>query len=542
MSLKRIDSGGERPGIPPSGVPANQAIDAAKELSEVHTHQAARPLQDRKVTLGTEAHAEVTALAARTLLGVQPQAIGSSLDAEAVQRLTGPQAGTSGTIVPNLDSGTLRRGEMQLRARTVDGARKLEAVFHLMPQAHERLVDRLSTPSEAVAALFSRRPEWSSLEIAVQPGRNEFQIADSNGEFSSTRVVALGEAIDIRVGDRIRVTVSTAKDQVAFSRRVWLQVDGDSLDRGLEELQRTLDALDLGDLLNPATPEELELRAVMLALHQLEPAVAYQLSLQDWAGIDRDALASRCNSLQPGCWDKVQKLLAQKPVEQVPGVFGSSHLAIPAVVDLVRREGAVGLMMGASCSLEVLQRIAAQGAASGLSRYESGNVEQGTSTPQDFRTGGGGCVFTRLVTKRMLRLNAPMEAYPYSGSFQLLYSLDALATSCYGYPTDRYGSKLTEQYAKRHSLPGLALLLSSPDAKTPTANEIMFPGYLSGDHLCHILVDSNYSRQFWIDQLREQDLLETVDGLEYLKGHRTKTVQDLFVAGTSFKESMWSSS
>ena len=133
----------------------------------------------------------------------------------------------------------------------------------------------------------------------------------------------------------------------------------------------------------------------------------------------------------------------------------------------------------------------------------------------------------------------PVEAYPLSGSFQLLYGLDALSSSSYAYPGDRYGSKAEHHYGSRDSLTSFSRKLMPGAQPIPVCNEVMIPDFLDARHVQRILVQSPWHKEWLLDEFEKEGLMTIQDGVRYLKGVPHRSAEDLIVVGKAFRSEFW---
>lgn len=240
--------------------------------------------------------------------------------------------------------------------------------------------------------------------------------------------------------------------------------------------------------------------------------------------------------------DKMQK------VEIAPGV---STWSIPNLADLMRKEGAIGMMAGFEGDPEVLVAILTQGSLCSQERFEQGRRFAGTSPGQDHMHGGAGSVFARLITKKMVNTlqkqyvessgiyeDKPaslVSRYPHFGEYQLLYDLSSINTGAYAYNEDYYGSKSPVRYAQRNNLIDITKSLNENSVK----NEVMIRERIPGSKLNKILVSSTGKKKFLIQSLKDKNLVIEKDNKLYIKGYETRDLDQLIVVGRHLTEEMW---
>jgi hypothetical protein len=153
--------------------------------------------------------------------------------------------------------------------------------------------------------------------------------------------------------------------------------------------------------------------------------------------------------------DLMEKIVAKVP--EMEGVFreyleenpekmelqevfpGRQVWAITDLGDKVKGSGVWGLMRGIS-SLQNVVRICKQGSWSTQTRFQSGWPEDGSSSEDDLKSGGGDRAFLRAI-KSGFR-TTPMRYFFFSGKAQLLINPRILNRGCpYAYLDDTYGAK-----------------------------------------------------------------------------------------------------
>jgi len=209
----------------------------------------------------------------------------------------------------------------------------------------------------------------------------------------------------------------------------------------------------------------------------------------------------------------------------------------------VRQHGGVGLathITGGNFDqqAENVCRICTYGFISSKDRYQRGLITPGSSIPEDFKSGGADCVFTRLITRGMIGQGASkiqLMAQP-TGSIQLFFSTDAMGLcGTYGYGSDRWGTR-SHQDATYFTRKNLLELTQSLSADEDCQNEVMIRGRLSPRYIRSVVVQSDEDKARLIERFRANHLVSKQGEQEYVLG---KPIDQFICVAENFSERLW---
>lgn len=457
----------------------------------------------------------------------------------------------------HLDSGVLKRGILSIRKRTFEGEEKLIANFHIAHFAKEKLMQTAHSISQHLEEFTKKLPDHLKSKIIIREVDNGYYgKKDDTYSRNLANGFALGKAIEIEfesIG-----TIRIAKDNQYHSMRNRITVEihkGNSPGESLERLRGITTMLGLGPILGVESDEEDERKKLSLLFRTFYPQQAFQLeNTQQYYEVSIDSLKQSIVSIQPEMKNIFDFYLSSEErmqkVEIAPGI---SVWSVPNLDDLMRDEGAIGLMSGCIADPEVLVSILTQGSLCSQERCEKGHLFVGTSIGQDHTHGGAGFVFSRLINEKMVstlqkqyieasdtienRPSSFVPRYPFSGEYQLLYDLSAVNTGAFAYNTDRYGSKNPEHYGKRDNLIDFTKSLNQ-DSIT---NEVMIKDRIPPNKIHKILISSEGKKRLLIQSLKEKNLIIERGEKLYIKGLEMKSLDELFVVGRYLTKDMWTS-
>ncbi|WP_042279407.1 hypothetical protein [Candidatus Protochlamydia sp. R18] len=458
-----------------------------------------------------------------------------------------------GAKFDHLDSGILKRGMLSIRKRNLDGKEKLVANFHISHFAKEKLLSTIKAIRENKEEFIKNLPEHLKSQLTIRDVDNGYfkKISDVYSSDIS-QGMRLGKAIEIEFKDIGVIRVAADNEFHSMRDRIVIEVNKNT-SSGLEQMSAISTVMGLGPIFGVESFEEEERKKIMLLFRTFYPQEAYPLeNLQDTYEISIESLKQMIIDRQPDMKEVFKDYLSgegkMKKVEIAPN---ASVWSVPNLADLLRHEGAIGLMAGFTGDPEVLVSVLTQGSLCSQERFEKGHNFDGTSAGQDHRHGGAGFVFSRLINQKMVntlreeliestgsyeeRPSSLVQRYPHYGEYQLLYDLSVINTGAYAYNQDRYGSKSIEHYGKRNNLIEFTKSLDENSIK----NEVMIRDRLPPDKLHKILFSSESKKQMLIDDLKEKNLIIEEKGKHYIKGYKSKSIEELFVVGKYFTSDMW---
>jgi len=465
-----------------------------------------------------------------------------------------------GAYFEGLNTGNLKRGQVEAFRRKIDGKNILQSTLHVSTPARKKLEDTLAViknnPESFVAALSS------SLGTNVKVSINEVEDGymgknEDKTEYTRNlaRGISTGKAVEIRFKGIGRVRIGSEKLVASSYRKVKVEVEEteDPLE-ATKRMHAMLSMLGLGSTLAKERPEDVERKKVALLFRTCSPSQAWILEQKpEFYEGSPEQLKINIIAQAPQMEGVFSRILdGQDTMVKVECGPGQMEWAIPNISASMRKKGAVGLMMGFNGSATVMASVIANGPLCSQERFERGMISTGgVSCGQDHNSGGAGSCFLRIVTKRMMEgevrdyidptsLTSTIPAsdirrYPHHGTCQFCYDLGAVDRGAYAYPHDRYGSKSENHYATRPTLSNLTSKLDQNNVD----NEIMIRGQIPKGKLRKIVCRTVEQKQLHIQELRKANCLVQREGAWYIKGYDEQPVGKLFVVSKSFTEELW---
>ena len=143
------------------------------------------------------------------------------------------------------------------------------------------------------------------------------------------------------------------------------------------------------------------------------------------------------------------------------------------------------------------------GALSTQDRFQVGITIVGDSSGEDLRTGGGGAVFARMITKNMPKTP---KSYPLHGKLQILYDLRLVERVGYAYGADKYGTKEQKEYANRANIVELTKQYQN-DPWRAKGNELCINHRIGPEFIKGLLVENDKQKDELIKLLTAEGLL-----------------------------------
>lgn len=221
----------------------------------------------------------------------------------------------------------------------------------------------------------------------------------------------------------------------------------------LRRMHVMLSALGMGSLLCPQRQVDDERLKMAILFRTFYPAAAYRMERQkdfyEWPlDILKAKICEQCSEMA----EIFNKYLVDEPhlMEQVEIAPGQKAWAVTDLTDMLKEEGAWGLVAGTAGGFETLTCILRDGHLSTETRFNARIIKEGASSNADIQRGSGNQVFTHYVGNKYDNFAA--EDFTHSGNFQACYSLDPLCAGGYANDEDHYGWKAAHIYGRRQSL------------------------------------------------------------------------------------------
>ena len=126
----------------------------------------------------------------------------------------------------------------------------------------------------------------------------------------------------------------------------------------------------------------------------------------------------------------------------------------------------------------------------------------------------------------------------FHGNVQALFDLNLVNRGAYGYDTDLFGVKNSNnpQYSNYENRDNLIEFIKN--IKDDTGNEVMVKNRIGPEFIKGFVVSNEYDKNFLMAKLRENGLVEKEDGIEYVIG-KDIPLEDFIHIGNHFKQKMW---
>jgi hypothetical protein len=273
-----------------------------------------------------------------------------------------------------------------------------------------------------------------------------FKADEGNGVFSEKNGWDSGaSAVEIEFERLGKVIIGNTKGCVTLHNWINVEMNADlPLGEGILKLNQILVLLGLGPLLLDQDPETEEKIKIADLTRAYFPKIMVELDKtgETYRCSPEELIAKIC-AKEAAMRGIFQTQLSQ--MQKVEAFPGQTVFAIPGFSEKLKKAGGWGLIAGIgegkpfdSVCKYVIKRLL-ETTPSTLNRLQSGWVTAGTSVKDDVESGGACQVFLLMVAK-VLR-GVPIDDYPFSGEFQLLYDMSILDRGGYAYTEDRFGSK-----------------------------------------------------------------------------------------------------
>ncbi|MBI4815279.1 MAG: hypothetical protein HY791_03405 [Deltaproteobacteria bacterium] len=324
-----------------------------------------------------------------------------------------------------LDGGSLEGMKLQARRIRESGTPGLELTFRLQGQAHDRLMAAAKKAGAASGPLEFKARALGSDGILENTKKSGRVTADSGHAPKDMAHSDDNWCLSLEGNKGGSISIVTKKAAVSARGLVRLELFGTDVEMKAE-LDALAKSLGLSQLFAPPTQKSKQRYLLMRALWQHDHKQAKKLGQSDVEKIAPESVKKQLGAHGSA------RLGALALTDVSP-----SHFSVidPAQAELMIKAGARYLYSTVE-SPEHVASILQNGQKSSLRRYLDGQIIDGMSTNEDFSSGGGVGVFTRLVTQ-----SAIMQEGSWTGRrYKVILKPDLLArTDWYGHKGDEFG-------------------------------------------------------------------------------------------------------
>ncbi len=438
-----------------------------------------------------------------------------------------PEEQRAGLHIQDLDTGILKNGSLCMTRRESAQGSILAATFKVTHPARREIEHTLQALWQAPHSLANAFAQFhEGIEIKMVSDGYSYQ---ENGETCFFNCGYANEIVFRGIGRVIIGAAPPSELQQVLSQYNRVQVILDphiAENEAAKTMQTLLAALGMAPLLSEQRDEDREKMRLLQLIRHFDPPMEYRLSHDPkFFNLPLELLKAAILIEAPWLTEKIHYYFDSHPElmyrqEIYPG---KSVWAIHGAADRLRERGVVGLYqhVGTNSILQnckTIAKILKYGALSTQDRLERGWVTSGASPVEDLSSGGGDCVFTRLATHSQLAQWCHTSSY--YGDISICYKPEILERGGYGYLQDTFGTKSAASYKRRRGAEELVNILAlnpSADLRLERSmNEFMVKNRIPREYISSIVVNNNIEKNTLIKVLREEGLIETVDGQELI--------------------------
>jgi hypothetical protein len=381
----------------------------------------------------------------------------------------------------------------------------------------------------------------SAFEQSLPEGLKGHPVTISEIEHSSIPG-RFGKAIQVDFGNVGKVIIGNSEDWKCYFNDVSVKIPaGNEIPGGgLKAFHQMLTVLGCGPIACIQRPQDDERIKIAQLFRAFYPKEAFKLETsQIFFNNEVTELIAIIKEKVPKMEMIFQHYLVQHPelMKKEEIYPGKNIWTVTDLGDKIRERGGLGLMSGVSDVLNIA-KILKIGHLSSKDRFEAGLVINGASSEEDLTSGGGGEVFTRMLTKELINKEIfdedGDEYFLFAGKAQILYDLDVLNRVSYGYTTDAFGEKSldSELYQNRKSLIDFA------GEKLGGSNEVMIKNRIDPKYIRGVVVQTLEQKDALIQDLQNEGLLpKKINDKTRMLG---KSLSEFITVANKFNESMWS--
>lgn len=408
-----------------------------------------------------------------------------------------------------LDGGAVDNMKVQVRRVRESGTPGFEINFRLQKDALGKLMAAVKKAGGKSGPLeFSARSVGKDghLERGAKVGTVTASSSYAPGDMNSNDE-SWTTSLSAAKGGRISVTSDRAALSAAGLVRIHLLGDDDACTKQLDGL---IKSLGLAHVFAPPTEATKRRFKLMRALWQNAHAASKKLG----AATPTGAVTAIEKALSAA------KVSPARTKELRLSDVSPTHFTVidPAQAKQMIEAGARYLYSTVQ-DPEHIADILERGQKSSLRRYLDGFIFDGMSTNEDFCSGGGVGVFTRLVTE-----SAIMDGESWTGRrYKVILKPDVLArTDWYGHPGDEFG----RAHGLNQSNFGVKLLeeIGNEEGNYQSDNELIFRDSIGPQYIGHIVATSEQDRAALLEVLKQR-------GVKPVNG---KSLEDLVLLAPRF--------
>ncbi len=462
-----------------------------------------------------------------------------------------------GAYFSNLDTGILKGGVICIHDRLIDGEKKYHIQFKLSEFARKDLAQNLALlEHEENKEVFQKLlPEGLAVKSMRTVPDTFLGKADKNDSFTDKAGYALpnAEACEIEFQNGAKVIIGRSEDlyKCLYDEVNVIIPHGQVKGEELQMAHAVLAVLGVGPIFNAKRAADKERMEIAQIFRTYFPGDAFAMErTKAFYELPINALKKWITGVQPEMQAKFDHYYKDHPEELTTRAIysGKEVVCLNDISKQMRANGAIGLMIGmgsssrdtkaADAAASVIARLIT-GSLSSQDRFKAGLFRKGASCESDFRAGGSGSVFTRLVNAQT-KENETMYQIPMSGPFQILFNLDAVNQGAYAYNDDKFGAKSDYYYKNRSNLIDFAKNADS------CANEVMVNSRITPDLIKGVVCQSEENKKMLVDQIikassdlekvGKQALVKIVNGKQTVNGI---PLEEFIHVAETFDAKMW---
>ena len=389
-----------------------------------------------------------------------------------------------------LDGGSLRGMKLRVRRCVDTDGPGMDINFWVGGKSMDRLETALKNAKATAGPLEFRATKLGDDGLAHYTGGSSkvteddsyapSDMSSNDDKWTLTASVPSGGKVELAHG----AAAHSARGLVRITLR------GDDA-KCTKQLGDVLKRFGLSHLTAPPTKKSKDRYRLMRALWQAAHGAASKLAEGDLEKLTPTAVSKKLKAA--GVSEARQKELRLADV-------ADNHFTVvdPAQADMLKKAGARYLYSTVE-SIDHVAAILNNGQKSSVRRYLDGMIIDGMSTNEDFSSGGGAGVFTRVVTE-----NAILDGGEWTGRrFKILLKPEVLGrTDWFGWPDDKFGQAWGLSSDKNFSTG----LLDSIDnhGEYEDYNELIFRDAIGPQYIGGVVATNSSDRVEMIEALKKR--------------------------------------
>jgi len=440
-----------------------------------------------------------------------------------------------GVIFKNLDSTSLSGSNIRVVKRERVGG----GTFHQIDfKVSHRTRANLEATIKSLEEDAETREILSSMGIIVAVDSSvkyQYEAPDENGKFKPV-FLDVGRAVEINFKDLGRVVIGTEKPPYLLRNCISIQMEsGLKQGESARRLHIISSLLGLGPITLQADADISEKRKTAMLFRTFYPREAYIMEQQpSWSSMTSEEMRRSIIKKVPEMQSNFDSYYGNIVEREVLG--GYSDFAFSDMANLAYKAGARMLMRGCK-EIDGAVSSIVTGTLSLQNRNDSGFVSKGTCIQIDYKYGGAGHVFTRVITDRFIRQKTSVKEIVLGGEVQLIYDLDTLkfSGSTYSYNADAHGDKGGVYQKRLNLMEQIAQIESKLNSCDYIHNEVLIKNAIAPSHAKGALVQNIATKKSLIAALRSAKSIKILDGVECINGI---PVDDFIHVGDCFTAEM----